>query len=50
MGHCRVPVVAGELARGARFDPETETFPDDAETNALLAREYRNPYAMPEQA
>jgi hypothetical protein len=31
------------------FDPKTETFPGDDEANALLRREYREPYVLPDQ-
>jgi predicted dehydrogenase len=30
------------------FDPNTETFPGDPEANALLKRNYRAPYTMPD--
>ena len=39
-----------QLGRTLDFDPKTETFPKDAEANALLRREYRKPFAVPEQA
>lgn len=35
--------------RQLRFDGNTETFPDDAEANALLKRKYRAPWIIPEQ-
>jgi hypothetical protein len=31
-----------------RFDPKTETFGDDKEANALLTKNYRAPYTLPE--
>ena len=30
------------------FDPATETFPGDDASNALLRREYRKPFVVPE--
>lgn len=39
------------LRTGSRklvFDPETETFVDDRDANALLKRTYRNPYEIPD--
>jgi len=35
------------VGRRLTFDPATETFPDDSEANALLAREPREPYVVP---
>jgi hypothetical protein len=35
--------------RRVSFDEKTETIPDDREANALLKREYREPYVVPEQ-
>jgi hypothetical protein len=37
-----------ELGRDVRFDPKTETFGDDKEANALLTKNYRAPYTLPE--
>jgi predicted dehydrogenase len=37
------------LGRNLTFDPKTETFPGDAEANALLTRKYREPYVLPEK-
>jgi hypothetical protein len=31
------------------FDPETERFPQSPQANALLTREYRKPFVVPEQ-
>ncbi|MBI3461970.1 MAG: gfo/Idh/MocA family oxidoreductase, partial [Planctomycetes bacterium] len=40
--------IAYRLGRVLRFDPETETFPGDAEANALLTKEYRSPWTVPD--
>jgi predicted dehydrogenase len=37
------------LGRTLTFDPATETFPNDAEANAFLARHYRSPFIVPEK-
>lgn len=41
--------IAYRLGRTLTFDPATLTFPGDAEANALLTREYRAPYVVPER-
>ena len=41
----KVPLTAG---RPLVFDPATETFPGDDASNALLRREYRKPFVVPE--
>ncbi len=38
------------VGRALTLDPKTETFEGDAEANALLRREYRKPFVVPEQA
>jgi predicted dehydrogenase len=45
---CHLGNIAYRLGRTVEFDPKTETFPNDAVANALLTRDYRKPYAMPE--
>ena len=40
--------VAYRLGREVAFDPETESFPDDPDAAALLSREYREPWSLPE--
>ena len=35
------------LGRSLEFDPETLTFPRDAEANGMLTRKYRAPYVLP---
>lgn len=39
--------IAYRLGRSLDFDPATMTFPRDAEANAMLTREYRPPYVLP---
>lgn len=41
--------IAYRLGRSLDFDPETMTFPHDAEANALLTREYRPPFVVPDR-
>jgi predicted dehydrogenase len=41
--------IAYRLGRTLTFDPATMRFPGDAEANALLTREYRAPYVVPER-
>jgi len=36
------------MGRALTFDPKSETFTGDAEANALLRREYRKPFVVPE--
>ncbi|MCB9769151.1 MAG: Gfo/Idh/MocA family oxidoreductase [Candidatus Omnitrophica bacterium] len=40
-------LIALKLGRSVRFDPETETIPDDPEANRLLVPEYRDPWEFP---
>ena len=40
--------IAYEVGRVLHFDPESEQFPDDAEANALLTKEYREPWTVPD--
>lgn len=44
---CLLGNVAYHLGRDIRFDPQTETCIDDAEANALMTKEYREPYTLP---
>ena len=44
---CHLANVSYRLDRSLVFDPETETFPGDAEANALLSRPGRPPFAVP---
>ena len=41
--------ISYRLGRRLKFDPATETFVDDSEANALLTREYRPPFVVPEK-
>ncbi len=41
--------IAYRVGRQLRFDPLAETFIGDSEANAYLTREYRKPFAMPDQ-
>ena len=44
---CHLGGIARRLGRKLRWDPKKETFPSDAEANALLARPQRKPYELP---
>jgi predicted dehydrogenase len=46
---CHLGNIAYRLGRAVTFDPKTETFGDDSEANALLTREYRSPFTMPDR-
>jgi hypothetical protein len=35
------------LGRDIHFDQKTETFGDDKQANALLTKDYRQPYTLP---
>ena len=37
------------IGNALEFDPKTETFPGDAKATALLRREYRAPFTVPEK-
>ena len=41
--------IAYRLGRSLAFDPATMTFPNDAEANAMLTRDYRAPYTVPDK-
>lgn len=41
--------IAFRLGRQLRFDPKTEKFVGDTEADALLTREYRKPFVVPDQ-
>ena len=40
--------ISYRLGRRLKFDPVSETFPSDSEANAMLTREYRKPYVVPQ--
>jgi predicted dehydrogenase len=42
---CHLGVIAIRLGRKLQWDPQAETFKDDAEANNMLAREMRMPYS-----
>ncbi len=44
---CHMANIGYRTGRKLRFDPETETFPDDIEANRLVSREYREPFVVP---
>ncbi|MEN6365843.1 MAG: Gfo/Idh/MocA family oxidoreductase [Thermoguttaceae bacterium] len=46
---CHLAKISNHLKRSVRIDPKTECFTGDDEANALLKREYRAPYVVPEQ-
>jgi len=41
--------ISYRLGRQLEFDPDSEVFPNDPEANAMLTRDYREPYVVPEQ-
>ncbi len=41
--------IAYRLNRRLKFDPASETFPGDSEANAMLTREYRKPFVVPDK-
>lgn len=45
---CHMAKIACKLGRTLNFDPAAERFLGDEEANALLKREYRAPYVVPE--
>ncbi|MBI4607028.1 MAG: Gfo/Idh/MocA family oxidoreductase [Planctomycetes bacterium] len=47
---CHLANVAYRAGRTIEFDPVTETCPGDKEANALLTREYREPFAIKDLA
>jgi predicted dehydrogenase len=46
---CHLGNISYRLGRSVEFDPRTETFPNDPKANAMLRREYRKPFIVPEQ-
>jgi predicted dehydrogenase len=45
---CHLGNIACSLKKPLRFDPEGETFVDDAEADHYLTKAYRSPYVLPE--
>jgi hypothetical protein len=45
---CHLGNIARWVGRKLRWDPEAETFPEDDEANALVSREQRAPYQIPD--
>ncbi len=43
---CNVANIAYKLGRPLEYDPVQETFKGDAEANALLGKQYREPYSL----
>ncbi len=46
---CHLANIAYRLGRAIKFDPQTETFGSDGEANAMLTREYRSPFIVPDR-
>jgi predicted dehydrogenase len=46
---CHLGNISYRLGRALEFDPKTETFTSDKDANAMLTREYRSPFTMPER-
>ncbi|MCX6606192.1 MAG: Gfo/Idh/MocA family oxidoreductase [Acidobacteria bacterium] len=44
---CHLGNISHRLGRELRFDPAKMVFPNDAEANKMLTREYRSPYVVP---
>ena len=45
---CHLGNIAYRLGRTVNFDPVEETFGNDDEANAMLSRDYRKPFVVPE--
>jgi predicted dehydrogenase len=46
---CHLGNISYRLGRAVNLDPKTETFGGDSEANAMLTREYRSPFTMPDK-
>ena len=46
---CHLGNISHRLGRELKFDPTTMRFPNDAEANAMLTRNYRAPYVVPSE-
>jgi predicted dehydrogenase len=47
---CHLGNIAYRTGRTLAFDPKTETFPGDVQANAMLSRNYRQPFVVPKIA
>ena len=45
---CHLGNISYRTGRWLRFDAQRETFPDDAEANRYLGREYRQGFELPD--
>jgi hypothetical protein len=45
---CHLGNICTRLKRDVQFDPQREDFGDDEEAQALLTKEYRAPYTLPQ--
>ncbi len=45
---CHLANISYRLGRSLKVDPSSETFVGDSEADAMLTRDYREPFAMPE--
>lgn len=46
---CHLGNISYRLGRAVKLDPKTETFINDKEADAMLTREYRSPFIMPDK-
>ena len=46
---CHLGNISYRTGRRLLFDAQTESFPNDAEANAYLSRDYRSPWTVPEK-
>lgn len=46
---CHMANISYRVGRGLTFDPAAEKFVNDSEANALVSREYRKPYTIPDK-
>jgi predicted dehydrogenase len=46
---CHLGNISYRLGRALKLDPKTETFLNDKEADAMLTREYRSPFTMPDK-
>ncbi len=48
--HCHLGNIAYQLGRSLEFDPKTERFVNDDEANAMVSRDYRKEFEVPQIA